>query len=157
MDGSVGWEQAQGLGERAQTCQSGTEECWSLARDKLGPIAWHLACQWACWRLSSRRMEDDGGFCPWVVGEMKVSSANHCVIWTNHSVYLSFLALSGDNNIIGIRDVCKMPRKMPATKKCLITVVNWCWLWSEWRSSRNLKVDTAGSDPSYSGRWLCLG
>lgn len=73
------WEQARELGERAQTCQSGTEESsWSPAGDKLGPIAWHLACQWPCWRLSSRRMEDDGGFCPWVVAGMKVGSANHC-------------------------------------------------------------------------------
>lgn len=40
------WECACRLGERAQTCQSGTEESsWSPAGDKVGKIAWHLACQ----------------------------------------------------------------------------------------------------------------
>lgn len=63
----------------------------------------------------------------------------------------------GTIKIIGIRDIRKMPRKMPAAKKCLITVVNWCWLWSDWRSRRNLKGGNVGRHPGYARRWLCLG
>lgn len=50
-----------------------------------------------------------------------------------------------------------MPRKMPAARKCLIAVVNWCWLWSAWRSGRNQKGNNTGRHPGYAGRWLCLG
>lgn len=67
------WEWSCGLGERAQVCQSGTEESsWSLAGDKVGKIGWHLACQWGVWLLSYRQMEKDKGFRPWGVWGMRV-------------------------------------------------------------------------------------